>query len=489
MLFNSYIFILFFLPLTLLGYFGLYRLKNSTYSRVFLLGMSLWFYAYFNIRYLFIILFSILLNYLFSRILSKCILRDGYRKCIMTAAILVNVAIIFYYKYYDFFVGNINSLFGSNWALKNLVLPLGISFFTFQQISYVVDSYRYETKEYSLLDYALFVTFFPQLIAGPIVLHNEMIPQFKEERNYRVNWDNMSHGLHIFVMGLSKKVLIADVLGKAVSWGYSSDAILSSITSMEVMIVSLSYTLQIYFDFSGYCDMAIGIAKMMNIHIPQNFNSPYKAMSIPDFWDRWHMTLTRFLRQYIYFPLGGNRKGKIRSYVNIFIVFLISGIWHGANWTFILWGVIHGIGNILTRIFHNTWNKLHDVTKWFLTFAFVNVTWILFRAETVTQAYVLIRRLFGCESQTISEELLAVFKGIEFDFLEDLLHLPRLDSIVPPFYLLLYLVGGIFICLNGRNNQERAWKPTVVNAISTMFLLVYCVFSLSGISTFLYFNF
>ena len=486
MLFNSYIFILVFLPLALLGYYGLYRLKNATYSKIFLLFMSLWFYAYFNISYLFIILFSIGLNYAFSQILCKCDTKDVYRKWIMVIAIGANIAVIFYYKYYDFFVSTINSCFRLDWQLKNIVLPLGISFFTFQQISYVVDSYRYETKEYSLLDYALFVTFFPQLIAGPIVLHNEMIPQFKNERNYIINWDNLAYGIHIFVMGLAKKVLIADVLGKAVNWGYTTDTVL---TSMEVLVVSVSYTLQIYFDFSGYCDMAIGLGKMLNIDIPQNFNSPYVATSIPEFWKRWHMTLTRFLTQYIYYPLGGNRKGKLRQYINIFVVFLISGIWHGANWTFILWGILHGLFNILNRIFQNTWEKLHIVTRWVITFMFVNVTWIIFRADTVSQAFMMIRRLFGCENQSINTDLLATFKGVEFEFLEDILHLPRLDSIVPPFYMLLYIFGGILICLNCKNNQERDFKPTVANSVCTIFLLVYCIFSLAGVATFLYFNF
>lgn len=486
MLFNSYIFILIFLPLVLLGYYGLYRLKNATYSKIYLLAMSLWFYAYFNISYLFIILFSIGLNYVFSQILCKCDMKNIYRKWIMVAAIGVNVAVIFYYKYFDFFISNINSCFRVDWQLKNLLLPLGISFFTFQQISYVVDSYRYETKEYSLLDYALFVTFFPQLIAGPIVLHNEMIPQFKDERNYIVNWDNLASGIHIFVMGLAKKILIADVLGKAVDWGYSTNTVL---TSMEVLIISVSYTLQIYFDFSGYCDMAVGLGRMLNIHIPQNFNSPYIATSIPDFWKRWHMTLTRFLTRYIYIPLGGNQKGRIRQYVNIFIVFLISGIWHGANWTFIIWGLLHGIFNILNRIFVKTWERLHVVTQWLITFMFVNVTWIIFRADSVSQAFMLIRRLFGCESQSISQELLAVYKGIEFEFLEDILHLPRIDSIVPPFYLLFYIVGGLFICLNCRNNQKRNFSPTLAGSIFTIFLFVYCIFSLAGVSTFLYFNF
>ncbi len=337
MLFNSYIFILLFLPVSVSIYFLLNKAHQYVLSNIWLIGMSLWFYAYFNVDYIVIILVSISGNYILSRMLyTKSINKNSFmKKTVLIIGILINIISIFYFKYFDFFITNINALFHQNFELKNILLPLGISFFTFQQISYLIDSYRGETKDYGFIEYALFVSFFPQLIAGPIVLHSEVIPQFRDRELRKFNHDNMAKGLYIFAIGLFKKVLIADTFAKAVSWGFNSYL---SISSMDTFLVSLFYTFQLYFDFSGYCDMAIGIGNMFNIQLPANFNSPYKATSITDFWSRWHMSLTRFLRQYVYIPLGGNRKGKIRTYVNIMIVYLISGIWHGANWTFIIWG-------------------------------------------------------------------------------------------------------------------------------------------------------
>lgn len=349
MLFNSYIFILFFLPVTLIVYFLLNRTNKYVLSNVWLICMSLWFYAYFNTSYIVIILLSISGNYIVSRILYTEYVNTNkwIKRLVLIVGILINVGSIFYFKYFDFFISNVNALFNQTFELKNVLLPLGISFFTFQQISYLVDSYRGETKDYGFVEYALFVSFFPQLIAGPIVLHSEVIPQFRNKEQRKFNHDNMAKGLYIFAVGLFKKVLIADTFAKAVNWGFSS---YMNISSMDSFLVSLCYTFQLYFDFSGYCDMAVGIGNMFNIKLPNNFNSPYKATSITDFWSRWHMSLTRFLRQYVYIPLGGNRKGKVRTYINIMIVFLVSGIWHGANWTFIIWGIIHGAANCLNRV-------------------------------------------------------------------------------------------------------------------------------------------
>lgn len=264
---------------------------------------------------------------------------DVLRKFCVILGIFFNVSLIFYYKYYDFFIENINTAFGLNMNLKGMLLPLGISFFTFQQISFVLDSYKHETDDYNFIEYSAFVTFFPQLVAGPIVLHNEMIPQFRNDGTRKLQLENITNGLCLFILGLGKKVLIADVFGYAVDWGYSN---LDLVSSIDAMIIIVSYAIQIYFDFSGYCDMASGIALMFNFRLPINFDSPYQSQSIIEFWGKWHMTLTRFLRKYIYFPLGGSREGRIRTYANIMIVFLISGIWHGANWTFIVWGCLHG---------------------------------------------------------------------------------------------------------------------------------------------------
>ena len=334
MLFNSYIFVLLFLPACLAGYYLFHHIGKHRLAQCYLLAMSLWFYGYFNVKYLSVILTSIAVNYLMYSLLERDFGRK-LRKAVLLAAVAFNIGILFYFKYYDFFIGNINSLFHTDFNLKALLLPLGISFFTFQQLSFVIDAYHGQVPGYGLLEYMLFVTYFPQLIAGPIVTHDELVPQFKDKSRWKVDWRNFCCGLYIFAMGMAKKVLLADTFGKAVNWGFGN---IDSLDSINAFLVMLSYTFQIYFDFSGYCDMAVGIGKMMNIDFPVNFNSPYKALTITDFWDRWHITLTRFFTKYVYIPLGGNRKGKCRTYLNMMAVFLLSGIWHGANWTFILWG-------------------------------------------------------------------------------------------------------------------------------------------------------
>lgn len=340
MLFNSYIFVLLFLPLCLVGWFSLNRLPSRKPALLFLLGMSLWFYGYFNPKYIPIILCSIGGNYLLSRLMQKAAASENVqqrtappRKTILLAlGLLANIGVLFYYKYMNFFLTEAGSILGETFTLHTIVLPLGISFFTFQQISFLVDNWRGETEEYSLLEYACFVAYFPQLIAGPIVTHDELIPQLRAPENRRLNWDNLARGLYLFSLGLGKKVLLADLFGNVANVGFNG---VDALDSTGALVSMLAYTLQIYLDFSGYCDMALGIGKMMNIDLPGNFDSPYKALDIQDFWDRWHKTLTRFLTRYVYIPLGGSRKGKLRTYINVMLVFLISGLWHGAGMSFL----------------------------------------------------------------------------------------------------------------------------------------------------------
>lgn len=489
MLFNSYIFILAFLPFTLVTYFLLNKLKSNRPALAFLAVMSLVFYGYFNVSYLLIICASICFNYIVSRLLyAEKFQKVSQRKLIAAIGIIFNVGLIFYFKYYDFFIQNMNSVFKTTFELKHILLPLGISFFTFQQISYVIDSYKGETKGYTFLEYIVFVTFFPQLIAGPIVLHDEMIPQFKDENNRKLHSDNLAHGLYMFGLGLFKKVLIADTFGKAVTLGFSD---ISALTAMDSLIVMLSYTIQIYFDFSGYCDMASGIALMFNIKLPMNFNSPYKATSIIDFWSRWHMTLTRFLRKYIYFPLGGSRKGTVRTCINIMIVFLVSGIWHGASWTFIVWGLLHGLAQVLTRLFKRNWEKLNVVTQWLFTFIFVNATWMIFRADSLKQGLRIVWRIVGCHNTAISKSIIDCFTLPEFNWLSQKWSL--LNNIANKwfngFFMWAAIIAAMFIIMNCKNCQEREFKPTVRNAILTIVLIFWSIMSLSGVSTFLYFNF
>lgn len=484
MLFNSYIFVFLFFPLCLLGYFGLNKLKLYKLSQAFVLCMSLWFYGYFNSSYLLIIIGSILVNFCFYKIFQRN-LNIKIKRVLTITGVAVNVLILFYYKYYDFFISNINEIFEQDFLLKNLLLPLGISFFTFQQISFVIDAYKGEVSECTLLEYASFVTYFPQLIAGPIVTHDELIPQFHDLEKKKFNWDNFSKGIYIFALGLGKKVLLADTFGNAVNWGWSNVLLLDT---TNAIIVILSYTIQIYFDFSGYCDMAIGIGKMMNIDIPLNFNSPYKAITIREFWKRWHMTLTRFLTKYIYIPLGG-RSGIAITCRNIMVVYFISGLWHGANWTFVLWGIMHGLFSVITRVFENVFKKIHPIINWCITFAFVNIAWVFFRADSITNALRVIKRVVVPNFGSLNPDMARCFELPELKYVFSLFTFT--ETISPYLSIIVFFVIAFWFLLKSNNAYEKMleFKGTLSNAITTAVLLVLSVLSFSGISTFLYFNF
>ena len=502
MLFNSYIFIFLFFPLCLLGFYGL-RKVNSTWAKVWLIGFSLWFYGYFNIRYLCIMIFSILLNYGAYRLMLQADYKAGKaasatetfqflnKKAILITGVSANLLLLFYFKYFDFFIENMNVVFGTSVALRNIVLPLGISFFTFQQISFLADTYRGELNECSFVDYALFVSFFPQLIAGPIVTHDEMLPQFKEIGTKRFDEDNFCRGLFIFILGMGKKVLIADTFGVAVDAGYG---MIEQLGSIDAVLVMLFYTLQLYFDFSGYCDMAIGIGKMMGIEIALNFNSPYKACNIIDFWKRWHITLSRFFTKNIYIPLGGNRRGNTRMYANLFLVFFFSGLWHGAGWNYILWGVMHGVLYCVTR----WWQKratAESVTrgkpiKVLLTFLYVNAAWVFFRSESIGQALAVFKRMFTGGIAIPSITITEAFNLDEFWYVLKVLHLT--DFMYSKYILMvLFTIVILLVTFFGKNVHEMAkkWKMSWISAVALAVIFIWCVVSLSGVSTFLYFNF
>lgn len=486
MLFNSYIFILLFLPLTLCGYFLINRTKKYSLSKAWLLGMSLWFYGFFEKHYLVIMAASIIFNFMINRLMHRkknARIRFGA----MLFALFCNIGVLFYFKYYNFFLQNVNVLFKTDFTLHHLILPLGISFFTFQQLSYVIDSYKKTVPNYNFLDYALFVTFFPQLIAGPIVTHDEIVPQFADESKKSPNFENIAKGIIALSFGLAKKVLLADTFGIAVDWGYANPGALDS---TNALIVMLAYTLQIYFDFSGYCDMATGIGLFFNIDLPMNFNSPYRALSAADFWKRWHMTLTRFFTRYIYIPLGGNRKGTFRTYLNTFIVFFVSGIWHGANWTFILWGVMHGAAVILSKIFRKPIEKLPSVFNRIVTFLFINITWIFFRAPSVSAAVGLIKNIFRFNFGPVNESIVSAFNLSEFEPIY-LLFGSGCEAFLPYICMITLSAFAVFASMFMRNTNERieTFKPTPAMSAVCAVLLVWCVVSFAGVSTFLYFNF
>jgi len=485
LLFNSYVFILAFLPITLIGYFALNHFHQNKAAKVWLVICSLFFYAYYNVAYLWVIISSMVANYVLSFAFHKLEgKRSILRRVLFIFGLLLNVGALFFYKYLDFVLETANNFFNMDFVYLNLVLPLGISFFTIQQIAYLVDSYKGGAPVYNVLDYALFVTFFPQLIQGPIVLHDEIIPQFQDESKIRFNSDNFAKGLYAFSLGLAKKVLLADNLGKITSFGYSN---LATLSSFEAVLTILAYTFQLYFDFSGYCDMANGISYMFNIELPINFNSPYKARNISDFWKRWHMTLTRFLTKYIYFPLGGSRCSAFRTCLNVLIVFLVSGIWHGAGFTFIVWGLMHGIAMVLYRLLKKWIDRVPYAVTWILTFIFVNITWVFFRALTISDAGLLISRVFSGGFLLQAEIVDTLMNIIPVHVIKSIL---SFDGVLNAILIVL-IFGLAIICLCTKNVQERvkSFRPRIHNLLTTVFLLVWCILSLSGVSTFLYVNF
>lgn len=486
MLFNSYEFILVAFPLSLLVYYLLQKKEKNNLAQGWLILFSLFFYGYFNWSYLFIICGSILFNFCCAKLILRC---QRMRKIFTILGVVCNVALIFVYKYYDFFIDNVNSVFHCSYKMLNLLLPLGISFFTFQQISYLVDTYRNKTSGDSFLEYALFVSFFPQLIAGPIVTREEMIPQFHEEERRHFSTEYFARGLYFFSIGLAKKVLLADTLAKSVDWGYNN---IPSLNGFSAIIVSLLYTFQLYFDFSGYCDMARGIANCFHIDLPQNFNSPYKATSISDFWKRWHMSLSRFLTNYIYIPLGGSRKGQARTLINIMLVFLISGIWHGAGWTFICWGLLHGTMSVIHRLIGKWWKEIPKGLSTFMTFAFCNLAWVFFRADTISDALSLVRKMvtFTRNYFTIPYNLAQSILTTEGTFLHNHIGiLQRTFQIIPGIYVYIMILLSASIVFILPNAWEKKNHFSVWSSIGCSILLIWCIYSLSGVSVFLYFNF
>ena len=487
MLFNSTFFITIFLPLTLVGWYLLQKINNPSYSKLFLFGMSLWFYGYYNPWYLFILLFSLAGNFAVSFLFSKTE-KKHLRNLILCIGLLTNIGLLFYFKYFNFFIDNCNFILHTDWSVEKIALPLGISFFTFQQISFVVDRYHKNAPHYGFLDYGCFVTFFPQLVAGPIVLHSEFIPQLKERKNRTVNTEMFFDGVCLFILGLAKKVLLADVLAIVVNAEYANIAYLDA---PSAWITIIFYMLELYFDFSGYCDMARGIGKMFGFELPENFNSPLMATSVKDFWRRWHMTLSRFLTTYIYIPLGGNRKGLAIKCRNLFVVFLVSGFWHGANWTFVVWGLLHGLAMIFEALFPKCRFKYDWINRIF-TGVFVTLTFSVFRSNSLSDAWLLLQKLFAggfkgffvgmCNTLQITETY-PVRKALEM----------KLPHLLNPFYvtgvLLLLFVSLAFIA--GPKAEDFLKKHGTKKR--TLFLLAilftWAFVSLSQVSTFLYFNF
>lgn len=512
MLFNSYIFIFLFLPLSLVLFFLFAKISKKA-AILSLVVCSLFFYAYWDIANLPIILTSLIFNFFLGKLLIRT-----RSKPMLILGVALNLSGIFFFKYLNLFVHSFTALSGVEIPLVDIALPLAISFFTFQQIAYLVDCYRGETLNSPWYDYVLFVTYFPQLIAGPIVHHGEILPQFKLEKTFKFNWENLSIGSSIFIVGLFKKVVIADSMALFANQLFS-DTPLASISFIDSWLGSLSYTFQLYFDFSGYGDMAIGLGRMFGIHIPLNFNSPYKALNIISFWRRWHMTLSRFLRDYLYFPLGGNLGSRIFRYKNLMLTMLLGGLWHGADWTFLIWGGIHGAYLVINNLWRDLCKKLHltDIfssSRFYrlvcgvLTFVAVVIAWVYFRADTFHQANTILSGMFGMKGLILPVKYQGFFthyfpemtnlkfsesyykiNSVDFKALNKILMCGFIVFLLPntqTFFSNVYKVSSV---------EKKApflnirWKPNLIYLCAFMFIFLYLSIKMHNVSEFIYFQF
>jgi alginate O-acetyltransferase complex protein AlgI len=520
MLFNSHAFIFIFLPITLFGFFycGYYK---SRLAIGWLVAASVFFYGWWNPNSIIILVGSIAVNFAVGRTLagSQPPYHKRFRQAVLFIGIVVNLSLLLYYKYFNFILSTITGFTGISTPHWDITLPLGISFFTFTQIAFLVDAYRGEVKEYNPLHYALFVTFFPHLIAGPILHHKEMMPQFSKADIFHANTDHLSVGLTVFLIGLFKKVIIADGIGRYVSPVFTAAESGQVLTFLEAWAGALAYTFQLYFDFSGYSDMAIGLARVFGINLPLNFNSPYKAVSIIDFWRRWHMTLTRFLKDYLYIPLGGNRSGVCRHFLNLFITMLICGLWHGAGVTFIVWGALHGVYLIINHLWRRMiqacgmTNFSSNFCRMFaarlLTFIAVVIGWVVFRAETLPAAIQLLKAMAGYNGVVMSNAWLLRLGpvaswmqaiGIEFGTLTVPLALKAWAWVIPLLaivwfmpntqeYMASYHIGLEKPGIAAPRFPALIWRPSWILAVAFGIAGCYTILSLHHESEFLYFQF
>ena len=484
MLFNSYTFLFVFLPLTAILFFTVARYSHRAAAASMALA-SLIFYGWWNPLFVGLLLLSIAFNYVMGQAIDRW---RNHSRLPLIAAITINLCALAYYKYANFFVDTLNALSGSHLALETILLPLGISFFTFTQIAFLVDAQRGHARERNPWHYLLFVTYFPHLIAGPVLHHAQMMPQFGLASTYRPDIGNISAGLSIFIIGLFKKIALADHFA-----GYANpvfDAAGHGLQpgTAEAWAGVLAYTLQLYFDFSGYSDMAVGLSRMFNIALPINFNSPYKATSAIDFWRRWHMTLSAFLRDYLYVPLGGNRKGAMRRYINLLITMVLGGLWHGANWTFVLWGALHGLFLVINHGWRNLCARhclprppgaaLLSAT---LTFVAITLAWIPFRATSIDAATTLLHAILPLTGDTPMTE--AVQLGL------------RAREVLPSLALGLGIVwltpnvAQLFGLLDSESSTRLQWKFTPRYAMTSGAMLALAILGLTRESPFLYFQF
>ncbi len=502
--FNSFNFILIFLPILLIAWHLLNRFGKYVIADVFLIVMSFYYYYTFGVSFLLIFVVSILINYFLSFLMEKV----SERKLLVFMGVVFNLLLLFYFKYLGFFVDNINAIFSGNFNIRDILMPIGISFYTFGQISFIVDRGNKEAPHYNIIEYLMYMTYFPKLIQGPIAFHKEMIDQFRDDRRRNFSQEMFSKGIMSFIIGLGKKVILADNLALSVNYGFHYTYYMDTITVIAVM---LAYTFQIYLDFSGYCDMAGGISMMLGYELPDNFNSPYKAKTSKELWQRWHMTLTRFFVKYVYIPLGGSRKGKLRTVINVLIVFVLSGLWHGAGWTYICWGLMQGLLVVWDDlgIVGVKGDELERKKKYLLrdkplitipaflsnamTFIMFMISLVFFRSQDMTYAIQMFKQFFfftypGFLYRTASQ--LEIAENYIPRQIFTRLNIPGGENIVYVGTLVILLAVSGFIMT--RKNTRQIVESTDFNKrtiISLAVIFVWSFISLSNVSTFIYFQY
>ena len=488
MLFNSYEFVFVYLPLVLAGYFLISK-KSVRASNIWLLAASFFFYGWWDIRFVPLLSASIVFNY----IMGTRLLCAKNKKPLLAFAVGVNIALLAYFKYSNFFLDTINRVAHTEFAFLKIALPLGISFWTFTQTAFLVDAYRAKIQKQPFFDYALFVMIFPHLISGPIINHAEMMPQFEDQSRHVVNWDNIARGTMLFALGLFKKVAIADSLAPIAAYAYGHNG---TLPMLDAWLGVFAYAFQIYFDFSAYSEMAVGLGKMFNIDFPTNFDSPYKSASTIELWQRWHMTLGRWIRDYLYIPLGGNRKGQARKMLNLFICMTISGLWHGAGWTFVIWGMYEGALLVINHLWRG-FAKARGISiskplSVALTFAFFIAGTVFFRAETMAKGAEMCRSMFNFKQLALFSDD-SIFAKIPFlkncGAVTFASWTGRTFSINRALLAVPFLAAVVFLAPNAMQLANERFKPNAKWLALALFVSVVSLCFFSRISVFLYFNF
>ncbi len=482
MLFNSYGYILAFIPIVTVLYYMINRLGEKV-GKCFLLIASLFFYIISGFDLFLIVLLLAIGNLVFAYLIKQK--KHTLSKLIITVAISSNILILFIYKYLDFSIIQLNGLFKTNIPNISIIAPLGISFIVFQEIAYLVSVKNGEIEQINVLDYALYIFFFPKIMMGPLMEPVDFISQINNAGLKKVDWNNVASGINIFCYGLFKKVVLAETFSLAVNWAYEN---FDEVHALEWILISVFYTFEIYFDFSGYTDMATGSALMLNIWLPINFDSPYKACSIREFWKRWHISLTAFFTKYIYIPLGGNKRGNFATYANILLVFLISGIWHGANYTFILWGVIYGVLMVFERIASKNLVRIPKWISFIYTFGMIDFLWLLFRSNSVKQWLTIVGIIIQHENTKLSDRFLNLFWKNETYVLSQVLHITRITDIKGA-WMIIYIVVATVICFFAKNYYRATKRINALSMVASALALCWCLISLSSESTFIYLNF